>query len=390
MTRVDASTALVGATALVACVIALLTASEPSAAADPPKLPPDKVRLDVESVGKQQLLLKPGQHGLAYFPDEGISVLGRKPLTFLLVAGNVTWLMQGTSWGTAVPVRKVLEPSADGPDNGYAGIGAVHLDAKSKTVHAFYHAEDQKGYQKLEYNGVPNFMASICLAVGPLGGRQLEKRGPVLTTHLAKNPRATQPQGVADVTVSPSPDGQYLFAWYTDHSREDNHGVQICMARSPLSERGKPGTWKKWHEGDFQEPGLGGRATPVLSLRESGADAWAPNVVWVPECRRYVMVFNATVYADFGKGAKPMGGIRFTHSPDGIRWHKPTTLVTAMGVPVPGKECAIHPTLIITRASDKIVEGTLLYGYSPKWGHTAQEPPHHLASRSVRLKVATD
>lgn len=351
---------------------------------------PDSARLEVETVGKQQILLKSGQHGLVYFPDESICVLSKQPLTFLMVAGNVTWLMQGPSWSAVKPVQKVLEPSADGPDNGYAGIGAVHIDRKNKKVYAFYHAEDQKGYQKLEYNGVPNFMASICLAESTLDGRKFEKRGQVLTTFQEKNPRATQPQGVADVTVSPSHDGQYLYAWYTDHSRDGNRGVQICMARSPISGHGKPGTWKKWHKGDFQEPGLGGRETPVLSLRESGADAWAPNVVWVPECRRYVMVFNATVYADFKQGAKPAGGIRFAHSSDGIRWSKPTTLVTAMGVPAPGKECAIHPTFIVTRASDKFVEGNLLYGYSPKWGHTAQEPSHHLASRSVRLKVITD
>ena len=45
-------------------------------------------------------------------------------------------------------------------------------------------------------------MASICLAVGPLNGQRFNKRGQVLTTYQAKNPRATQPQGVADVSVS--------------------------------------------------------------------------------------------------------------------------------------------------------------------------------------------
>jgi hypothetical protein len=347
-------------------------------------------RLEVEMIGKQQILLRPGQHGLAYFPDEGICVLNKKPLTFLMVAGNVTWLMQGTSWATAKPVQKVLEPSPSGPDNGYAGIGAVHLDLKNKKIYAFYHAEDQKDYQKLEYNGVQNFMASICLAEGTLDGRKFEKRGPVLTTFQPKNPRASQPQGVADVTVAPSPDGQFLYAWYTDQSREENRGVQICLARSPLAEHGKPGTWKKWRRGAFSEPGLGGHETPVLSLRDSGADAWAPNVVYIPECRCYVMVFNATVYADFKPGAKPAGGIRLAYSRDGIHWSKPTSLVTALGVPVPGKECAIHPSFLVNRATDKLIEGTLLYGYSLKWGHTAQEPAHHLASRTIRLKVVTD
>jgi hypothetical protein len=381
----------VGPAVFVALLLAL-SVSTPNADAQTPRPSADSTRVEVETIGTQQILLRSGQHGLAYFPDESICLVSTKPLTFLMVAGNVTWLMQGASWSAAQPVEKVLEPSADGPDNGYAGIGAVEIDQKNKKVYAFYHAEDHKGYQKLEYNGVQNFMASICLADGPLDGRKLEfeKRGPVLTTFQEKNPRAPYPQGVADVTVSPSADGQYLHAWYSDHSRDENRGVQICMARSPIADHGKPGTWKKWRRGDFSEPGLGGRESPVLSLQEAGADAWAPNVVYIPECRRYVMVFNATVYADFQQGARPAGGIRLAHSADGIRWSKPTTLVTALGVPTPGRECAIHPTFIVSRATDKFVEGTLLYGYSPKWGNTAQEPPHHLASTAIRLKVVSE
>lgn len=355
-----------------------------------PKPSPDADRLEVETIGEQQIVFKSGQHGLAYFPDEGICVLNKQPLTFLMVAGKDTWLMDGPSWVAAKPVQKVLEPSADGPDNGYAGIGAVHIERKQNKAYAFYHAEDQQGYQKLESNGVPNFMASICLAEGTLDGRKFEKRGPVLTTFQEKDANAKLSQGVADVTVTPSSDGQYLYAWYTDHSRDGNRGVQICMARSLIADHGKPGSWKKWRQGEFSEPGLGGRETPVLSLKDADADAWAPNVVYVPECRRYIMVFNATVYADFKPDSNPAGGIRIAHSADGIKWSKPTTLVTAFGIPMPGKECAIHPTFVVDRATDKFVEGTLLYGYSPKWGHTAQEPSHHLASRTVRLKVVPE
>jgi len=375
---------------VLAVLLLTLAVSMTDVEAQPPAEPsPNSGRLEVEAVGEQQILLTSGQHGLAYFPDEGICVINQQPLAFLMVAGTETWLMQGPSWAAAKPVQKVLVPSVNGPDNSYAGIGAVHIDVEDKKIYAFYHAEDQKGYQKLD-NGVPNFMASICLSEGALDGRKFEKRGPVLTTFQDKDPSAKQPQGVADVTVSPSPDGRYLYAWYTDQSRDGNRGVQICMARSRITDRGTPGSWKKWRNGQFSEPGLGGRETPVVSMRDANADAWAPNVVYVPECRRYIMVLNATVYADFKQGSKPAGGIRLAHSVDGIHWSQPATLVAAFGIPMPGKECAIHPTFIVSHATDKTVDGTLLYGYSPKWGHTAQEPPHHLASRTVRLKVVPE
>ena len=106
----------------------------------------------------------------------------------------------------------------------------------------------------------------------------------------------------------------------------------MCARRFPAI--GRTGSWKKWHKGDFQEPGLGGRETPVLSLQESARDAWGPNVVFVPECRRYVMVFQCPGHADLKDAAKPAGGIRLAHSTDGIHWSKPTTLVTAVGIPL--------------------------------------------------------
>lgn len=378
-------------TAIAAYLSIVVAMSEPLAAVEPPGLPNSTMRLEVDSIGKRRIQLKPGHRGLTYFPDEGISVLSRKPLTFLMVAGKETWLMRGKSWSSAVPVTKVIEPSPDGPDSGYAGVGAVHIDTASRTVYAFYHAEDHQGYQKLKYNGVQNFMASVCLAVGPLdGGKRIEKRGQVLTTHQAKNFQATQPQGVADVTVNRSPDGQYLYAWYTDHSRENNRGVQICMARAPISEHGKPGTWTKWYEGGFREPGLGGRETPVMSVSELGADAFAPNVAWVSEYHSYVMVFNVVVYDDFKQEAQPAGGIRLAYSVDGIHWSQPQVLVKAMAVPVPGKRCAMHPTFVTMHATGRVIRGTLLYGYSPKWGHTVGAPSHHLASRSIQLKVSSD
>jgi len=45
-------------------------------------------------------------------------------------------------------------------------------------------------------------------------------------------------------------------------------------------------------------------------MREAGADGWLPHVVYIPESGRYVMVFNATVCADFKQEAKSTGGIR--------------------------------------------------------------------------------
>ena len=44
-------------------------------------------------------------------------------------------------------------------------------------------------------------------------------------------------------------------------------GAQICVARADLNEGPpRPGHWKKYYQGEFGEPGIGGNETPVLSV----------------------------------------------------------------------------------------------------------------------------
>ncbi len=49
-------------------------------------------RLELDTLGEVLVVREPNRDGLSYFPDQGISLLGRDPLRFLLVAGNATWL----------------------------------------------------------------------------------------------------------------------------------------------------------------------------------------------------------------------------------------------------------------------------------------------------------
>lgn len=345
------------------------------------------IGITVVRTGPQKVIIPSGQHGLVGFPDEGITFLSHKPLSFLLVAGVSTRLMQGKSLATAAPVAEVIAPSPGGPDNGYAGASAAITDPKDGTTRVFYHAEDWEGYDKLGLNGVNNFLASVCLATCPAGGREFTKHGPVITGPDAKDTTSKHPQGVGTASVTLTPGGKYLLAWFTVYSPEKGHGAEIGMARATAASGGTAGSWWKWHEGDFLEPGLGGRGDPVISFRERKGSVMDASVVWVPECRRYLMVFTGVIHGDTGPGSDPAGGIWVACSREGIAWSEPVRIVKGIGVPCPGRECTMHPSLVVNSAGADTVEATLLYGYSPSWGFTADAPSHHLVGRTVRLKL---
>lgn len=75
-----------------------------------------------------------------------------------------------------------------------------------------------------------------------------------------------------------------LIAQWTTKSFFD-----ILRCQRGLQE-GRPGSWRKWYKGGFTEPGLGGRATPILSLaHHSGGN---PSVLWNTFRGRWVMVWH--------------------------------------------------------------------------------------------------
>jgi hypothetical protein len=299
-----------------------------------------------------------------------------------------TFLVSGPDLNSLHPEAEVLRPGFPGSfDGDYAGVGGIVVDEDRKHVIALYHAEDHAGMPRIGYNKVPGFYASVGLATSTDGGRSFRKVGPILTSNAPKNPEGGHPaQGLGDPTVCRSRDGQYLMAYYSEHSRVDGRGVQIGLARSPVSAGGRPGTWRKFLEGSFSQPGLGGKETPVIGMQKIQADAHNPSVVYVEPFRKYVMVFCCLAYADFETKRADRSGFYLASSDDGITWGEPTLIYSALTVPIPGVEMAMHPSLLLTGQDKDTVKGWLLYAYSPRWGHTDLEPSHHLVGRPIRLE----
>src|SRR5437016_3460520 len=104
------------------------------------------------TVGKRGVVIPEGRFGFRYFPDEPVAVLSRSPLRFLLVVGDKTVLMEGSSFEIAKPARSVLEPSrtVGAYDEQYAGISSVYSDPRRNELLGFFHAEKPTGEKNKE------------------------------------------------------------------------------------------------------------------------------------------------------------------------------------------------------------------------------------------------
>ena len=342
-------------------------------------------------LGRRETLVEPGGLGLNYFPDMATVVLTRTPLRVLITAGTRTMLVEGRDWKHLTRDREVLSPGGPGQfDNGYAGITGVYRRADG-VLYAVYYAEDHEGMPKLSHGGIPGFYASQALALSMDNGRSWKQLGQVITSSKPKEWVAYPGQadrGAGESGTVVTPDGQWLYVYYTDHSRVNNRGVQVCLARCRLGDATpSPGSFFKYHNGAFGQPGIGGLDTPVVSAHaDDQAEAMYPHVLYMPALKKYVMILSVNYWKEYvHKTGLRRSGIYIAVSDDGIRWSSPRRLLVDNSVPLVGQSLSWEATLVLDR--DDGLEGWLLYGYSPRWGSArAGNVPHHLVGRRARFQ----
>jgi len=266
-----------------------------------PGIPTALDTLPTLDVGGPFTLLQNGQLGLSYFPDEGTALIQTEPLLRLMVtAKDSSYIVQGPNLQHLATATKVLSPGTAGEfDNGYAGISAVIQ--LGRTYYGFYHAEDHIGLPALA-GGIPGFYASIGLTRSD-DGVTWRKVGQVITSSQSKSWAAYPDQGdrgAAEPGAIVSRDGRYVYVYYTEHSRINGRGVDICIARADLTSGPPlPGAFKKYFNGSFSEPGIGGHDTPVITARGfSSANALEGHVSYSKKADRYLMVFGIDSYQE--------------------------------------------------------------------------------------------
>jgi hypothetical protein len=340
-------------------------------------------------LGERETLLLPDVlPDMRNFPDLGTVVLQRSPVRALMASGNfplATRLVTGADWRHLTEARTVL--TAGGPesfDNNVVAITGVyrHVDRR---LFAVYYAED---------NLRPGFYASQGLAVSSDEGNSWTKLGQIITGAKSKEwvkaltpgPGGGRAGGALMSGAVVSADGGWWYVYFTTRFRAELPNLFITMARARLNgATPAPGSFFKYHDGRFDQPGLGGMESPVLSLESDSLNVADPHVIWSPALRQYVMTLDLVSWPEL-QNQVPLrrSGVAIAFSGDGLRWSKPTKLFTDYTVPRIGRSMSWEATVVLDR--DDGLEGWLLYSYTPRFGSPPNNLPHYLVGRRLRFE----
>ena len=123
--------------------------------------------------------------------------------------------------------------------------------------------------------------------------------------------------GNGDFTVIADANRNYFYFVYSNYGGDvTTQGVAI--ARMNFGDRFNPGgTVRKYFNGDFTEPGIGGQVTPIfpanVSWASANADAfWGPSVHWNTALNQFVMLLNHSCCTP----GWPQEGIYLSMNPD--------------------------------------------------------------------------
>lgn len=271
-----------------------------------------------------------------YSPDGHLTVWPENSGWRMFWPGADSYSSQGASIFEMRKSQKVLARGGPGDfDNGGAWLYAVFPRGGGQMV-GFYHAEDHN------FSSDPSstFIAykSIARCVSQNAGQDWKKEGQILTSHEEK-PDQPAWSGLGDHCVVWDEKGKRLICYYQEE------GI-LRMASSPDPE-GRAGTWKKWFEGGFSEPGLGGRSTPIVNLDQFPGGN--PSVHWNTFLLRWVMVYHTWP-----------GSIVLSQSDDLISWSLPESVIE----PEAGSK-VWYPTIVGSSDSVAGEKALLLYAYFP-------------------------
>ncbi len=166
------------------------------------------------------------------------------------------------------------------------------------------------------------------------GGRTFADLGIILTSGAPVDCRAKNDffaGGNGDFSVVFDPASNYFYFLFT-HYGGDVSEQGVAAARLPFEARYNPaGVVHKYYRGEWREPGLGGRVTPVFPANQawqrSDPDSfWGPAVHWNRHLERWVMLMNrACCNSEWNQE-----GIYISYSPDLARaelWSTPRRLL---------------------------------------------------------------
>ncbi|MHB9033502.1 MAG: hypothetical protein ACYC6L_10680 [Anaerolineae bacterium] len=100
--------------------------------------------------------------------------------------------------------------------------------------------------------------------------------------------------GAGDMTLFVNDEDQHLYIYFT---KGGANGTHVYCAKAPMASNGLPGSWLKYYNGSFSEPGNLGQETPVCR------NACEPCVVYSTHLKQYLLSsYNGKLWHS-GQGA---------------------------------------------------------------------------------------
>jgi hypothetical protein len=140
--------------------------------------------------------------------------------------------------------------------------------------------------------------------------------------------------GNGDFSALPDANREYIYFYISTYTGDlSEQGVSV--ARMRYSDRDKPvGKVWKWHVGEWNQPGLGGRVTAIfpghIDWHRADADAfWGPSIHWNTHLRQYVILLNRSKDSNWAQE-----GVYVTFNPDladPTGWTKPVKILESQG-----------------------------------------------------------
>jgi hypothetical protein len=155
--------------------------------------------------------------------------------------------------------------------------------------------------------------------------------------------------GHGDFSAMLDPQKEYFYLFFSTYSGDVSE-QGVAVARMLYAHRRSPaGKVWKWYRGDWTEPGIGGRVTPIfpaaVDWARADADAfWGPSIHWNTHLGMYAILLNRTK----DKPGWPQEGIYVTFNNDLANpgtWTKPTKILDGgrwypqvLGIDAAGRE----------------------------------------------------
>lgn len=343
----------------------------------------DGVSCELELVftAEQEDVLSLGEWGVYHMPDEHISYFraydtyhvwftAARDAHHFISNDLLKMVPTETVDGTSVAF---FGPSGDGFDAHYAGPGSVMHASNGQDLLMFYHGEDQSFEGP---SGFGWFYSTIGLARSSDQGKTWVRMGAVITGMDPKPATPTRKANGAGLPCALVNEGDgFIYLYYIDwptHQGPVADPDAIHVARSPISSDGVPGSWRKYFQGEFDEPGLSGNSDGVIRGPHSGA-LWSgfPSVSFNVFLDSYLAVFQA------------VDGFYYSTSRDRVNWGVGKKLLhfeepTQAGDPWYAYPSLLSPSQPNDMSTDEV--GYLYYGFG------SFNAAHYMVRRPVDVR----